>query len=484
MVSARSGPVTTEERKMPVESFSRKITRNILWNIVGQGWLVLLTFLATPFMIHRLGVELYGIYVLVGILVDYFSFMQFGIVDASVKYMTERLARGEPRRVQEIFWTAMLSQTAIGLAGALMILALSAFLVDHVFRVPEGLAQEARLAVAIGAASFPLSMVTGVTTGTLRAVGRFDLLNMTGIVWGNPADRGRRGAAVVGPVAVRDSSFEPVHSAALPCDARSRRRTASARNDAAGMEHGRDETIVALWGLYHGFRLRRPDPDKHRKDVPVGDPHGLRSDLLLCPLLAGQPPGRHPLIVLVGVVPRLQPLPGEKRRGGQPVSPPAEHAVPPLSVRRAAFVFYLLRERVSRVVDWYGLRRGIGRNPDHSCRCRSCERHRLPVHHPAQRRGETAYPRRVPCDRSRDLHPRLLRSHSRVWPDRCRHGLVPPGLSRHAAAAGRVMPVAWGCLSRDGTSTSCRGGSLPCWPAGWSSGGFASCGSRFLPPRT
>jgi len=183
-ISARSGLATTEQKKMPVESFSRRITRNILWNIVGQGWLVLLTFLATPFIIHRLGIELYGIYVLVGILVDYFSFMQFGIVDASVKHMTERLARGESRRVQETFWTAMLSQAAIGLAGALMILALSAFLVDHVFRVPEELAHEVRLAVAIGAATFPLSMVTGVMTGTLRAVGRFDLLNMTGIVWG------------------------------------------------------------------------------------------------------------------------------------------------------------------------------------------------------------------------------------------------------------------------------------------------------------
>jgi len=178
---------------MPAESFSRRITRNILWNFVGQGWLVLLTFLATPFMIHRLGTELYGIYVLVGILVDYLSFMQFGIVDAAVKYMTERLARGEPRRVQEIFWTAMLSQAGIGFAGALMILSLSAFLADHVFRVPEGLAQEVRLAVTIGAATFPLSMVTGVMTGTLRAIGRFDLLNMTGIAWGTL----QTGAAVV-----------------------------------------------------------------------------------------------------------------------------------------------------------------------------------------------------------------------------------------------------------------------------------------------
>ncbi len=191
--SARSGLATTKQKKMTAESFSRRITRNILWNIAGQGWLMLMTFLATPFMIGRLGIELYGIYVLVGILVDYFSFMQFGIVDASVKYMTERLARGEPRRVQETFWTTMLSQAVIGFAGALTILALSAFLVDHVFRVPEGLAQEVRLAVAIGAATFPLSMVTGVMTGTLRAVGRFDLLNMIGIVWGTL----QTGAAVV-----------------------------------------------------------------------------------------------------------------------------------------------------------------------------------------------------------------------------------------------------------------------------------------------
>ena len=169
---------------MPAESLAQRISRSILWNITSQGWLLLLTFLATPFMIRRLGVELYGIYILVGILVDYCSFAQFGIVDASVKYITEQLARGERRRVQETFWTAMLSQAAIGFAGTMIILSLTAFLVDLVFRVPEGLVREARLAVAIGAVSFPLSMIIGVTTGTLRAVGRFDLLNIAGILWG------------------------------------------------------------------------------------------------------------------------------------------------------------------------------------------------------------------------------------------------------------------------------------------------------------
>jgi len=78
----------------------------------------------------------------------------------------------------------MLSQAAIGFAGTMIILSLTAFLVDLVFRVPEGLVREARLAVAIGAVSFPLSMIIGVTTGTLRAVGRFDLLNIAGILWG------------------------------------------------------------------------------------------------------------------------------------------------------------------------------------------------------------------------------------------------------------------------------------------------------------
>jgi O-antigen/teichoic acid export membrane protein len=173
-----------EERNMRIESFSRRIAKNLLWNITGQGWLLLLTFLATPFLIRRLGVELYGIYILVAILVDYCSFAQFGIVDASVKYVTERRARGEQRGVQETFWTAMLSQAVIGFAGAMTILSLTDLLVGHVFRVPEGLVREARFAITMGAMSFSLSMVTSVTTGALRAVGRFDLINIAGILWG------------------------------------------------------------------------------------------------------------------------------------------------------------------------------------------------------------------------------------------------------------------------------------------------------------
>lgn len=169
---------------MSAQSVARNISKNILWNIMGHGWLIVLLFLATPFLIRRLGAEFYGIYILVGIIVDYCSFAQLGMVDASVKYISEQMARGQRREVQATFWTAMISQAAIGCAVTALILFLTPFLVEHVFRVSEDLVPEARLAVSIGALSFLCSMVTGVATGALRAVGRFDLLNIAGILWG------------------------------------------------------------------------------------------------------------------------------------------------------------------------------------------------------------------------------------------------------------------------------------------------------------
>jgi O-antigen/teichoic acid export membrane protein len=176
---------TAHERDMSKDSVSSRITRNILWNITGQGWLLVVSFFTMPFIIRSLGVELYGIYVLIGIIVDYFSFLQFGVVDASVKHMTEHLARGEKRQVQETFWTGLCSQSVIGLAGTVMIFWLSGFLVERVFRVPAELVATARLAIEIGSIGFLLSLAIGMMNGVIRTVGRFDILNLTGITLGS-----------------------------------------------------------------------------------------------------------------------------------------------------------------------------------------------------------------------------------------------------------------------------------------------------------
>jgi O-antigen/teichoic acid export membrane protein len=171
----------------------KTITENVVWNFLGQGWLFVLAFLATPFIIHRLGVDLYGIYVLFAIVIDYFSFLQFGVGIAAVKYVAESLARGDEEGTRKTFWTGMITHVAMGILGMLLISACSEVLVDGLFNVPPDARETAITVLRIGSIGFLISMIIGVAAGAIRAAGRFDLLNGLAILVGTL----QLGAAVI-----------------------------------------------------------------------------------------------------------------------------------------------------------------------------------------------------------------------------------------------------------------------------------------------
>lgn len=69
---------------------SRTVVRNTLFNNAGYVWQLLISLLLTPFIIHRIGMEQFGIWVLLEVIVTYLSLLDFtGIGGAFVKYIAE-----------------------------------------------------------------------------------------------------------------------------------------------------------------------------------------------------------------------------------------------------------------------------------------------------------------------------------------------------------------------------------------------------------
>jgi O-antigen/teichoic acid export membrane protein len=165
-------------------SLAQKAPRNIVWNFIGQGWLIILALVATPFIVHRLDVGLYGIYVLISVVIDYFAFLQFGMGAAAIKYIAQYLARGDHEKVRMTFWTGMVSHFFMGLLGMTLIIICAGFFVNRIFNINPQLKDTALFALRVGSAGFLLSLLTGMTAGVIRALGRFDIMNVMGIVFG------------------------------------------------------------------------------------------------------------------------------------------------------------------------------------------------------------------------------------------------------------------------------------------------------------
>ena len=159
--------------------------KNVIWNFIGQIWMVLLAFFATPFIVRSLNVNFYGIYTLVGVIIGYFSFLQFGLGIATVKYVAQYFAEGQSDKVCATFWACMVMYILLGLVGSTAIALTSRPVVVHIFKIPAALEESAVIAVRIGSLGFLISMIMSVVSGVVQAVGRFDVLNRIGIVLGS-----------------------------------------------------------------------------------------------------------------------------------------------------------------------------------------------------------------------------------------------------------------------------------------------------------
>ncbi|MCJ7580980.1 MAG: oligosaccharide flippase family protein [Candidatus Aminicenantes bacterium] len=73
---------------------SRKVIANSIYNNIGYFWALIVSILLTAFIIHKLGIELFGIWILLEVMISFLSLLDFtGIGGAFVKYISEYHAK-------------------------------------------------------------------------------------------------------------------------------------------------------------------------------------------------------------------------------------------------------------------------------------------------------------------------------------------------------------------------------------------------------
>ncbi len=151
---------------------------NVITNYATTATLVLVALVSTPILVHGLGREEYGIWVLVGSTVMYLDLFNIGFGRANVKFVAEHHALGDLDRVRRTLATSFLVlavPAAIGLAVAVGF----AFLFPHVFHVPHELAMPATILVILVSLDIASSVASDAFGGALTALQRYDLLNAT-----------------------------------------------------------------------------------------------------------------------------------------------------------------------------------------------------------------------------------------------------------------------------------------------------------------
>jgi O-antigen/teichoic acid export membrane protein len=160
------------------------MARNTSWNMVGQLVPLMIAAAVIPILIHRLGVDRFGVLTLAWTLVGYFGLFDLGLGRALTKVVSEALAGGKKEDAAGAVWTATTILMAIGAAFSLILLFLARWLVYSVIKVPPGLQQETLQAVYWLSASIPVITVTAGLRGVLEAQHLFGTVAIVRIAMG------------------------------------------------------------------------------------------------------------------------------------------------------------------------------------------------------------------------------------------------------------------------------------------------------------
>ena len=157
------------------------ILKNVGSSWVSLGINIIIGFFLSPFILHRLGEDAFGIWILIFSITGYYGIFDLGIRSSVIRYVSKFTAVEDKEGLAKFFNTSLATYTCIGVAAALITVIGSHF-VGSMVRVPPDFLPTARWLFLIVGLSVALGFPLGIFAGMLEGLQRFYLLNFTNIV--------------------------------------------------------------------------------------------------------------------------------------------------------------------------------------------------------------------------------------------------------------------------------------------------------------
>jgi len=158
---------------------SSRFVKNVLWTWIGVALTMFAGLVLSPYVIHKLGAEGYGIWALLFSLIGYYGLLDLGIRSALVRYTAFFHAQHEPAKINELINTVIAYYTA----GASVLLLISIFIsmhADRIFHVSPAFRHDfSRLIIVVGLSSM---LGLNVFSAALQGLQRFGLSTRIAVV--------------------------------------------------------------------------------------------------------------------------------------------------------------------------------------------------------------------------------------------------------------------------------------------------------------
>lgn len=158
------------------ESLSEKIIKNTLFNAAGRFWTLAVGLLLTPYIISRVGLELYGIWAFAGVLTGYFALLDFGVGASFVRYISGYHARKDIGSISRLVSTGTMFYLLLSVLLVPLVFPAMGPLTDF-FGLPPGARAEATFVLRAGVVIFFLSGAAGAFQAVQTGLQRMDITN-------------------------------------------------------------------------------------------------------------------------------------------------------------------------------------------------------------------------------------------------------------------------------------------------------------------
>ncbi len=179
-------------------SLSRNFIKNSFFNVAGWLWLTIISVATVPYIVKKLGYDAYGVLSLVFMVLGYFAFMDLGLGEAVIKYVSHYHALKNYEKMNRILNSILFLFISIGIVGGVGIILFTEFFAIKLFKIPPPLVNDTRFCFFLSSIGFALIMILGALSRIPEAVQRFDISNRNNVITGTLVSIGNVALLAIG----------------------------------------------------------------------------------------------------------------------------------------------------------------------------------------------------------------------------------------------------------------------------------------------
>ena len=159
------------------EATSKKLIKNTIFTSVGSFWGYALSFLITPYIVHKIGIERFGIWAIANTAIHFFLFLDLGIGSSFVKYIAEYNAKKNYKMINEVVNTGLIFSLFFCFCIFAISMLLKNFVMTHL-KFSSGLYDDVLIAFLGVLTVFIINYIFTVFKSTLYGLQRMDIVNI------------------------------------------------------------------------------------------------------------------------------------------------------------------------------------------------------------------------------------------------------------------------------------------------------------------